>query len=128
MKKHTSIIMSFALALAIAYSLTSCGNKTKDMAAGIADQAKAAVSMDDGKHNEAYIRERIDSMYSHIKIHESGFEEPVERLLLNGDEARHFERLVDLGEAHADILAYLLRFDHRAINLLEEMENTGAGI
>ena len=67
MKKHTSIIMSVALALAIAYSLTSCGNKTKDMAAGIAAQAKTAVSMDDGKHNEAYIRERIDSMYSHIK-------------------------------------------------------------
>ena len=51
-------------------------------------------------------------------FHEARFQEPVERLLLNGDEARHFERLVDLGEAHADILSDLLRFDHRAINLL----------
>ena len=55
--------------------MTACGNKS-DKAINSSDTN--AVNVDDGKHNEAYIKQRIDSIYSHFGYHPFDIDTPVE--------------------------------------------------
>lgn len=64
MKRGTYIMMGFALIMAMVCMMTSCGDKGKGMANSLKE---AAVDINDGKHTEAYIRERIAFIYSHFK-------------------------------------------------------------
>lgn len=64
MKNHMHFISAIASIMVMASILASCGNNPKALSNSL---KAAAVDVNDGKHTEAYIRQRIDSMYSHIK-------------------------------------------------------------